>query len=305
MIQLGEKLSVRLSDIQNKEVEKLIDKSEKLFLREIHFIADAIIKYRKKFVLIAGPSSSGKSTTAHLLLDKLKEGGHSVVTFSLDDFYKTIDDIKTLPNGKKDLEAVDSIDIPFFISTLSDILEGKEIFVPKYNFQKGLREFSSEKVLFNKDAIFIIEGLHGLNPAITVDIMSGKNIKVYVNVQSSYKDKDGNELFNCDHLRLARRLVRDYYHRGMNFEKTFSIWQEVIDGELRYIRPFKGRADYRINSLHLYEPMILKPYLEKIIKDMDDNENARKMLRKYKNIKGLDADFVPKTSLLQEFLPKE
>ncbi len=305
MIQLGEKLSVRLSDIQNKDVKSLIDKSEQLFLREIHFIADAIINYRKKFVLIAGPSSSGKSTTANLLRDKLIESGRSVVTFSLDDFYKNIDDIKTLPNGKKDLEAVDSIDIPFFIETLSDILEGREIFVPKYNFKEGLREFSSEKMLFDKDAIFIIEGLHGLNPAVTVDIMSGKNIKIYVNVQSSYKDKDGNELFNCDHLRLARRLVRDYYHRGMNFEKTFSIWQEVIDGELMFIRPFKGRADYRINSLHLYEPMILKPYLERIIKDMDENEDARKMLLKYKNIKGIDSDLVPSNSLLLEFLPKE
>lgn len=299
-----------LSDI-NKEidsdVETFINFAEKDFDRSVSSLVDNFISDRNcDLVLLAGPSSSGKTTTAEKIVNKIIGSGRNAYMLSLDDYYKNAADIPMTAKGVKDFENVNALDIDLIHATFNDLIEKREAWIPKFDFISGTRMSEWKKVEIKKDDVIIVEGIHALNPLITEGLNENHIYKVYISVSSRITDDDGKIIFSKRKLRLIRRMIRDYHYRNTSVEKTFSQWPEVLRGEDKYIFPFEKNARYRIDSFHPYESAIFKneavALLDSVNKDSKYYPLASELKNDFSKLNTIDISKLPSDSLLREFV---
>ena len=289
--------------------KEFVVKCEQRYNNIIEDIAKRILEETgREIVMLAGPSSAGKTTTARKLCENLNKKGIKTYVLSLDDFYLNREDIPYLPDGTQDYETVYALDLQLFTECVNKLLMGETVKNPVFDFTTGKRsdkEFN--EITLGKEDVVIIEGLHALNPIITEKIQ-GKLLKIYINVSSRIYDNKGNIILNKRNMRFVRRMVRDFKFRDSTVDNTYRLWRNVTAGEDKYLFPFRDNADIKINTIHLYESCVLKSqalpliYESKISDEFrDDAKKLCKALEKFENI---NISAVPEDSLLREFLGK-
>lgn len=292
--------------IENNEYQELINISESLQEKKISEIADMITKEKKRIILIAGPSSSGKTTFSKRLQIHLKVNGIHPITLSTDNYFVSREETPRDENGDYNFETIDAIDLELFNRNLNDLLEGVEVELPRFNFKKGCKEYKGDYLKITEDQPIIIEGIHGLNPRLTYDIFEKDKFKIYISALTQLNIDRHNRIPTTD-ARLIRRMVRDNNFRGYDAKTTIELWNSVRKGEEEYIFPFQEDADIMFNSALIYELSILKkhvqPLLQTIEKDHPAYLEAVRLLKVLQYFKSIDDDSsIPNTSILKEFI---
>lgn len=280
---------------------------EEKYNNKIEAIAKIIAEsHRREIVMLAGPSSAGKTTTAKKLRKALAEKGIKSHTVSLDDFYVDNCDAPRFPDGTPDFETVDALDIKCFEKTMKQLLSEGEAVLPEFDFLTGARKPVGNRLCLDDSDVIIVEGLHALNPVITKNLPQDMLMKIYINVSSRIYDKGDNIILNKRNLRFIRRMVRDSKFRGNTVEETFKMWISVRYGEDAYLFPYKDNADFRINTIHLYEPCILKDEAIKLLECVDKSsefyKESQRLIKNLNKFPSVNSSVVPEDSLLREFI---
>ena len=288
-------------------IRELIRVNEALHEKRYSQVADMVCQRGAKAVMLAGPSSSGKTTSANRLATQLRVHGKKPILMSLDDYYIDRDKIVPGPDGKLDLEHINTIDTELFRSDMARLLAGEEVELPSFNFKKGRREWLGHKLRLHKDSVIIVEGLHGLNPAMLPENVD-KNLifRLYVSPLLPL-NLDNHNRIPTSYLRLLRRIVRDYETRGSSVQNTISMWDSVRRGEKRWIFPYQENADVIFNSSTLYELAVLKkhifPLLTAVQPEDECYEEVRSIVKILNFVQEADVDDeIPPTSLVREFI---
>lgn len=284
----------------------LINVSEALQEKKISTLADRIAADPAlKVILIAGPSSSGKTTFSKRLSVQLMACGKQPVPISLDDYFVNREDTPRLPDGDYDYEHVEAMNIPLFNKQMNSLLKGEEVELPRYNFKTGLSEGSGRKLRLDDDTLLILEGIHALNPRLTADIPDANKFKIYASALTTILLDDHNYIPTTDN-RLLRRIVRDYKYRGYSAEDTIRRWPEVRAGEERWIFPFQEQADVMVNTALLFELAALRdqalPLLEQVPEHAPEHSEAYRLRKFLGYFRPIALEGLPPTSLLREFL---
>lgn len=260
-----------------------------------------------KAVLIAGPSSSGKTTFSKKLALALEINGIKPINISLDDYYLPHDKVPLDEFGEVDLETVHALNIPLLNENLIDLLDGKETYLPINDFKTGTQVIKGRKLQLRTNNVLIIEGIHALNDELTDKVPRSSKYKIYISALTGLNLDDNNRISSTDN-RLLRRMVRDYNFRRYSAENTFNIWPSVNRGEKKYIFPYQSTADFAFNSALPYEIAVLKIYAEPLLRTITPNNKnyneARRMLNLLSNFAPIPEDIVPSDSLLREFIGK-
>lgn len=293
--------------ISDGKIEDFIKKNDIYIDNSIMNIAENIIKLKKRMIFLGGPSSSGKTTSSRKLALYLNSLGKKTIKISLDDYYKELEEIKLNENGKRDFESLDAIDLNLFRLQMNDLLNGKEVVLPKYIFSQASKTFNSDSIKMDKDDILIIEGLHCLNEEVSNNILKKDKYKVYVSPFTPLT-LDRHNYISTTENRLLRRIVRDNRTRGVNVEKTLAIWQDVRNGEEKYIFPHTDEADIILNTSHIYEFGILKVYVEPLLytvkMDSPYYDMARRLLDNLKIFFPISSEYLDSDNVLREFIGK-
>lgn len=282
-----------------------IAECEKRYKDRIGSIAREVSqKSGRELVMLAGPSSSGKTTTAKMLTEALKKENRKARVISLDDFYHDQGADYIFEDGTVDYETVKALDTECVYKCLHSLMQNGRAELPRFSFLTKKRE-EYEQVLCDRDEILIVEGLHALNPVITDPLQNESMKKLYVSVSSRVYQKDEVLLTKRD-LRFVRRLIRDYHYRNSEVDYTFYLWKGVRMGEDRYLFPFSGRADIRIDSFHPYEPCFFKKECLKLL-DLIEPDSiyynaAVKLKQKISLFIQVEKELIPADSLLWEFI---
>ena len=283
----------------------LINVSEVLQEKRMSKIADDIYERKSRVVLIAGPSSSGKTTFSKRISIQLAACGLRPVAISLDDYFLNRTDTPRKEDGDYDFESIYSIDLDFFNRQLTQILAGEEVELPRYNFQTGEREFRGEKLKLSPQMVLVIEGTHALNPMLTEQIPEEEKYRIYVSALTSIKLDYHNYIPTSDN-RLLRRMLRDYKYRGYSAVETIQRWPDVQEGEEKWIFPYQENADVMFNSSLLYELSVLKwkvePLLRGVPEKLPEYSEARRLLNLLEYVAPLPDSQLPPTSVIREFL---
>ena len=304
-------LGLRTIGDLNEAVDKgmtteLINLSEALQEKKIAHIADEIAARKKvKMVLIAGPSSSGKTTSCKRLSIQLLTNGIRPIAISLDDYFVDREHTPKDENGEYDYESLYALNIPLLNQQMNDLFNGKEIELPKYNFQTGRSEKSGKKLKIHENDVLVVEGIHALNPELTAQIPDEQIFRVYASALTTILLDSHNYVPTTDN-RLLRRIIRDYKYRGVNAMETIHRWPSVRAGENKWIFPFQENADAMFNTAMIFELAVIKqqavPLLEQVPENCDEYSEAYRLLKFLKYIKPITNRQVPPTSLLREFL---
>lgn len=294
--------------VSSGKIRELVRVNEALHEKSYALIADSIVERRAKAVLVAGPSSSGKTTSANRLATQLRVLGQDPKMLSLDNYYLDRDAIPADENGEKDLEHINTLDTARFSHDLALLLRGEEVEVPVFDFLTGKRAKEGIPLQLHPDEPLIIEGIHALNPALLgEDIDRDKLFRVYVSALTTLNIDDHNRIHTTD-ARLLRRLVRDYETRGASMETTLSMWPSVRRGEERWIFPYQENADALFNTTLVYEISVLKKYvyplLQAVPKECGCYAAARDIIKVLNYFLDADEieDEIPPTSILREFI---
>lgn len=287
--------------------QKFIDECELRYNKKLQQIAQMVIDSGKnEIIMIAGPSSAGKTTSAKKLREALSIYGIDSFTVSLDDFYLDNCDAPTFPDGTPDFETVEALDIKCFEETMNTLLTTGVAMLPQFDFYTGKRKAEYKKIEIDENDVIIVEGLHALNPSITDVLPKDKLLKVYINVSSRIYDEKNSIVLNKRNIRFIRRMVRDYKFRGNSVEKTYDLWMSVQYGEDMYLFPYKDNADVTINTIHLYESCVLKKtaieLLEGIKRESEFYIQAQRLIKSLRRFPDIDSSLVPGDSLLREFI---
>ena len=288
-------------------IRELIRVNEALHEKRYAQVADMVAQRGAKAVMLAGPSSSGKTTSANRLATQLRVHGKKPILMSLDDYYIDRDKIAPGPDGKLDLEHINTIDTELFRADMAKLLAGEEVELPSFNFLTGRREWRGHKLRLHPDSVIIVEGLHGLNPAMLPENVD-KNLifRLYVSPLLPLNLDDHNRI-PTSYLRLLRRTVRDYETRGSSVQRTLEMWGSVQRGEKRWIFPYQENADVIFNSSTLYELAVIKkhifPLLNAVQPEDECYEEVRNMVKILNYVQEADVDDeIPPTSLVREFI---
>lgn len=258
-----------------------------------------------RLVMLAGPSASGKTTTAHILADALRETGTGAQIISLDDFYRGEHQAPLLPNGRHDYENVEALNVEEVRRCLGDLTTTGRCNMPVFDFSIRLPYPHRRQVVLEDREIAIVEGIHALNPELTGALPTARVKRIYISVKQGICDGE-RELLGPNEMRLVRRIVRDRNFRGTPPWVTLDMWGNVMDGERKYIKPFRCTADFTINSFHAYEPCVLKSQaadlLHTVPQEAPDRETALRLLDALERIEPIDGSVVPKNSILREFI---
>ncbi len=293
--------------VENGSVRELIRVNEALHERRFAEIATEIVNRGARAVLIAGPSSSGKTTSANRVATQLRVLGKTPILLSLDDYYIDRSLIEPDENGEIDYEHINMIDVPQFNIDLEALLNGERVEIPHFDFKTGSRQMRGHFVQLKEDAMLIIEGLHGLNPQLLTSRIDKKQIfKLYVSALTTLNLDDHNRIPTTD-VRLLRRMVRDYLTRGATIERTLGMWDSVKRGEQRWIFPYQESADEIMNTSLVYELAVLKKHIYPLLNDVDSSSpNYDEVINIIKFLNYIsDAaveDEIPPTSILREFV---
>lgn len=288
-------------------IRELIRVNEALHEKRFSQIADMVCQRNARVVMLAGPSSSGKTTSANRLATQLRVHGKKPILMSLDDYYIDRDKILPGPDGKLDLEHINTLDTDLFRSNIADLLAEKETALPTFNFVTGRREWNGRKLKLGNNSVIIVEGIHGLNPQmVPKDVAENEIFKLYVSPLLPL-NLDNHNRIPTSYLRLLRRIVRDYETRGSSVQRTISMWESVQRGEKRWIFPFQENADVIFNSSTLYELAVLKkhifPLLTQITPEDSCYDEVRSIVKILNYIREADVDDeIPPTSIVREFI---
>lgn len=285
-----------------EEIIVKISQDEEIYERVLLFNAKTIFDDENvKFILVAGPSCAGKTTTARKLREYMTTRKKIVYSISLDDFYLDSRKCPRLPNGQFDFETIYSLDLDHLHNCLASLCAGKVTALPLFDFASHSRREEVKVIEPTKDDIYIIEGLHALNPLIYSNFVAEKHIyRIYLDSFEESGNKKGQ-------TRFLRRLVRDYYYRAAGAERTFEMWDNVASGEDKYIRPYAHLAEGCVNTFFDYETGVLKKPAVRILKELPQNsihkKDAERVIESLEDEIELCPTVVPATSLLQEFIP--
>ena len=287
----------------------MIKIAEAFHERKFAEVADAIQDAHRtrgvRMVLISGPSSSGKTTSAKRLGLQLGVLGLRPVMISLDDYFVEREKSPRDENGQYDYEALEAIDLELFNDHLHRLLQGQSVDIPRYDFITGRRTQHDTPLTLDERSILIIEGIHGLNPRLTPSVPDAVKFKIYISCFTSVAMDNLSRIATTDN-RLLRRLTRDYRQRGADALQTLSRWASVRRGEERHIFPYQENADVMFNSSLFYEISALRPFAEKILREVPDTvpefDEARRMLKFLDNFIPIPSDEIPPTSILREFI---
>lgn len=285
---------------------QLIQVSEALQEKKIAQIADEITSRREvKMVLIAGPSSSGKTTTCKRLSVQLAVNGIQPVGISLDDYFVSRDQTPRDEKGDYDYEHLHALNIPLLNEQMNALLRGEEVELPHYNFQKGQSEWSGKKLRLKGNEILVVEGIHALNPELTAQIPEEQKFRIYASALTTILLDNHNYIPTTDN-RLLRRIIRDYKYRGVSAQETIRRWPSVRRGENKWIFPYQENADAMFNSAMLFELAVIRgqaiPVLEQVPENCVEYAEAYRLLKFLRYIQPIPEDQIPPTSLLREFL---
>ena len=293
--------------VDNGKIRELIRVNEALHEKRYSQIADMICERGARAVMLAGPSSSGKTTSANRLATQLRVHGKKPILMSLDDYYLDRDKIAPGPDGKVDLEHINTIDTALFREQISALIAGEEVEIPTFNFKTGKREWRGHKMRLNEKSVIIVEGLHAMNHALLPSELDSSLIfKMYVSPLLALNLDDHNRI-PTSYLRLLRRIVRDYETRNSSVQSTMDMWDSVRRGEERWIFPFQENADVIFNSSTLYELAVLKrhifPLLTAVGPEEECYDEVRSVVKILNFIHETDVDDeIPPTSLVREFI---
>lgn len=292
--------------VDNGEIVNIIRVAEALHEKKIAYIADMIYERKDvKIILIAGPSSSGKTTFSKRLGIQLRVNGLNPIPISLDDYFVNREHTPKDEFGEYDFESIYALDLELFNNHLNELMEGKEVEVPTFNFRTGCREWNGEKIILPDNGVLVIEGIHGLNEMLTSSIPKENKFKIYISALTQLNLDEHNRIATTD-LRRIRRIVRDFLSRGYGGEKTLSMWPSIKRGEEKNIFVFQEQADAMFNSALVYELCVLKKFaleeLSKINIDSPVYYDAWKLKSFLNFFKEVDVNMVPENSILREFI---
>jgi uridine kinase len=305
---LGVSTVGRLNEIiASREIGDFIKIAEALHEKKIAQIADHIYQQREriKWALIAGPSSSGKTTFAKRLAVQLRVNGLRPVTISVDNYFVNREQTPLDENGKPDFENIETVDLLLFNEHLARLDRGEEVELPSFNFEKGCREYRGQKLRIEPDEILLVEGIHGLNPRLTRSVPTARKLRIYVSALTQLNLDSNNRISTTDN-RLVRRMVRDNNYRGNSALVTLKLWPNVRRGEKTWIFPFQQQADLVFNSALDYELAVLKPLVEPLLAEIKPHlpqyAEARRLQAFLSSFLGVADHLVPPTSILREFI---
>ena len=288
------------------EMNDMILVQEALLERRIGEIAENIVKKGNvKFVLIAGPSSSGKTTFSHRLSIQLRTYGKIPHPIALDDYFVNRELTPRDENGDYNFECLEAIDVKQFNEDMERLLRGERVELPTFNFKTGKREYHGRYKQLGEEDILVIEGIHGLNPETTYSLPDESKFKIYISALTSLNLDEHNRIPTTDG-RLLRRMVRDARTRGASARRTIEMWPSVRRGEENYIFPFQEEADEMFNSVLIYELSVLKQYAEPLLYSIEPGEpeyyEAKRLLKFLEYVQGIDSQNVPSNSICREFI---
>lgn len=292
--------------VKNGQATDLINVSEALQEKKISQIADTIAGRKEiKVVLIAGPSSSGKTTFCKRLSVQLLASGVKPVQISLDDYFVNRTETPKDENGELDYESIYALNILLINEQFNALFRGEEVELPKYNFQTGMSEKSGNRLHLGENNVLVVEGIHALNPVLTEQIADDKKFKIYASALTTILLDDHNYIPTTDN-RLLRRIVRDYKYRGCSAQDTIHRWPSVRAGENKWIFPYQEQADIMFNTALLFELAVIKPQAEEVLEQVPENceeyAEAYRLRKFLKYFAPLPFRNLPPTSLLREFL---
>jgi uridine kinase len=307
LVKLGiENVGALNNAIQSGHSDQIVLVSEAFHENNLARIANQVVDQldRSRIILIAGPSSAGKTTTSRRLTVQLLALGVSPFPLELDNYFLDRDQTPLGEDGKPDFEAIDALDLPLIAENLSRLTRGEEVQLPRYNFKTGLRE-DGELIRLKNGQPIILEGIHGMDPRLIPESLSSKAFRIYVSALTQLNLDRHNRVSTTD-TRLIRRIVRDARERGYTAAQTIGRWESVRRGEKRHIFPFQENADVMFNSALAYELAALKPFAEPLLRQVPygtpEYIEAKRLLAFLEWFLPLDIDLVPETSIVREFL---
>ena len=293
-------------NILQGKTNDIIQVAEAIHDRKLVELVQDIEKRKNiKMVLIAGPSSSGKTTFAQKLGVQLKLTGYKPITISMDNYFKERKDTPLGEDGKYNFETVDALDIELFNSQMKDLIDGKTVELPEFDFVVGTKKYNGKFLKLEKNDVMIIEGIHALNPILTKFTPDENKYKVYI-APITTLNIDGYTKISSSDSRFLRRMVRDYTTRGHSVDRTFELWGNVKKGEEKYIFPFVDDADFIYNSSLNYEPSVMKTFAQPLLLQVDSSSEfyseARRLYAYLNNFTPLETGNIPINSIIREFI---
>lgn len=292
--------------VLNGKIQGIIQSSEAIHQRKIVEIVMEIEKRKNtKMILIAGPSSSGKTTFAQKLGVQLTLTGYNPITISMDNYFKERIDTPLGPDGKYNFECIEALDIELFNKHMNELIGGREVELPEFNFIEGKKEYKGKKLKLEDSDILVIEGIHALNPVLTQFTDNSHKYKIYIAPIATLNIDDYTKVSSTD-TRLLRRMVRDYVTRGHSVERTFDLWQNVVKGEKQYIFPYVDEADCVFNSSLIYEPGVIKTFAQPLLLQLPKTSKyyseTRRLYEYLNNFLPIETSNIPVDSIIREFI---
>jgi uridine kinase len=292
--------------ISNGEMNEVILVQEALIESRIAKIAEDIVsRGNVRFVMIAGPSSSGKTTFSHRLSIELRAHGMIPHPIEIDNYFKNREDTPKDENGNYDFECLDAIDVEGFNKDMNALLAGETVELPRFNFKIGQREYKGDYMTLGASDVLVCEGIHGLNDELSHTLPKESKYKIYISALTTLNVDEHNRVPTTDG-RLMRRMVRDFYTRGSSISKTLGMWSSVRRGEEKFIFPFQESADAMFNSAHIYEIAALKPFVEPLLfgvtEDDPGYQEAKRLLKFLQYFLAIDTARIPHNSIIREFI---
>ena len=306
--EIGISHAAELNEVVSRgEYGKLIRVSEAYFNNQLSRVAEEIYNNRKqiKLVLIAGPSSSGKTTTSKKLEIYLQSKGINTYPISIDDYFYDRDKTPVLENGELDTESLNAVDVTLFNKHLTKLLDGERVELPEYNFVLGKREYKGKNLQLGENDMIIIEGLHGLNEDLTSSIERNKKYKIYISPLTQLNIDKHNRIHTSD-TRKLRRIIRDNKYRSYSASDTLNMWKKIREGEEKYVFPYQDDVDKIVNSALIYELGILKTYAEPLLFSVAEDDpmysEALRLINFLRNFLPIPSEEIPNDSVLREFI---
>lgn len=295
-----------INDSVEKNAREFVLKCERDFEAQLDVLVESFLQTDgKKILMLAGPSSSGKTTTAFKLSERFEKLGHLAPVVSLDEFFLGLDNYPKLADGSPDMESVYALDVPHVRKCLDDLINKGEAAFPKFDFATSSRLSEENIIKLGNEDLLIIEGIHSLNPILIDELDVGALYRAYISTRTRVVDGD-KYIYSPKDARLIRRMIRDQYFRGHTALNTLLKWHNVLEGEEKYIYPYRDLVDFKIDSSLEYEAGVFHEFLKKVIDELDpDNPQHQELCRLIECLKyfgTVHADLVPKNSLLREFI---